>query len=203
MKFIKTTLVSVLLTSNLMAQAEHEELMIGEKLPMSGAFMIDVHQGETTLNNQKQKNGLIVVFTSNRCPFVTEWEKDYGSLFQLATKNKLGMVLINSNEKFRDKHESIEEMRNKSIQKGYDFVPYLVDRDSKLANKLGAKTTPHIYYFDKNLKLIYKGSIDDRYEGDNLKITQTYLKDAISQATSAKEIENPETRQIGCSIKRK
>ena len=70
-----------------------------------------------------------------------------------------------------------------------------------LANAFGAKTTPHIFMFNSNYQLVYKGAIDDNYENIN-KVKDSYLKDAMEQLVKGKKIKVAETNPVGCSIKR-
>ncbi|MFN9800219.1 MAG: thioredoxin family protein, partial [Bacteroidota bacterium] len=72
---------------------------------------------------------------------------------------------------------------------------------SELANAFGARTTPHVFVFDKNLKLVYRGAIDDNYESP-AKVKQSYLLDAISNLAAGKKVDPADTKPVGCSIKR-
>ena len=83
---------------------------------------------------------------------------------------------------------------------GYTFN-YLLDERSELANILGAKTTPHVFMFDKTSKLVYKGAIDDNYKSA-AKVKNFYLENAIKSLSADKIIEVSKTEAIGCSIKR-
>jgi hypothetical protein len=80
-------------------------------------------------------------------------------------------------------------------------MPYLVDENSKLANAFGAKTTPHIYFFNAEMNLVYTGSIDNIW--DNKRKTDVpYLKNAIEAVGNGKKIKTDNTPPKGCSIKR-
>ena len=147
-----------------------------------------------------KKNGLIVLFTSNTCPFVVKWEDRYKIAEELAKKNNLGFVYINSNYKKRDGDDSFEEMKKHAKKMNYRF-PYLLDEKSELANAFGAKTTPHFFLFNSNDQLVYKGAIDDNYK-DIKKVKEFYLEDAINQLAKGKRIKVSETKPVGCSIKR-
>ena len=74
------------------------------------------------------------------------------------------MVAINSNAAKFDKEDSIIEMRSHAAKNKYNF-PYVQDKNSKLAKLFGATKTPHIYLFDSNDILVYKGAIDDIGKG--------------------------------------
>ena len=156
----------------------------------------------TTLKELIQENGLLVIFSSNTCPFVKEWEQDYPMIYELAIKNKVGMVLINSNSAFRETTESLEEMKRISNKFNYNNVPYLVDKDSELAKLFKANTTPHIFLFDAESKLVYRGSIDNRYDNKDRKATKYYLTNALQSLGENEEISLKTTKNIGCSIKK-
>ena len=113
----------------------------------------------------------------------------------------MGFALVNSNYLKRDGDDSMEAMQAHAKEHSYSW-PYLADHESELANLLGAQTTPHVFLFDKNMKLVYKGAIDDNYK-DAAEVEQFYLKDALNSLGSGKAIETKETRNLGCSIKRK
>ena len=115
----------------------------------------------------------------------------------MAAKNGVGIALINSNEAKRSGDDSMEEMKKHAADKGYGELPYLIDEKSALANAFGAKTTPHIFLFDKDWKLVYEGAIDDNSK-DAKAVKATYLKDVAS----GKKIDPNNTKAIGCSIKR-
>jgi hypothetical protein len=123
-------------------------------------------------------------------------------IYELAIKNKVGMVLINSNSAFRETTESLEEMKRISNKFNYNNVPYLVDKDSELAKIFKANTTPHIFLFDGDSKLVYRGSIDNRYDNKDRKATKYYLTSALRSLGENEVIKLKTTKNIGCSIKK-
>jgi hypothetical protein len=66
---------------------------------------------------------------------------------------------------------------------------------------MDAKTTPHAFFFDKNNKLIYAGSIDNIWDG-NRKKDEQYLLKAVQSVLNGKKIKQNYTAPKGCSIKR-
>ncbi len=182
------------------SQEEFPTIEIKDEMPNMDYEMKSVNGISYSLNNLKERNGIIILFTCNTCPFVVKWEDRYKLLEELAKKNNIGLVYINSNYKKRDGDDSYEEMKKHAKKMNYRF-PYLLDEKSKLANSFGAKTTPHIFMFNSNLQLAYKGAIDDNYEDIN-KVKEFYLEDAIQQLVKGKRIKVSETKPVGCSIKR-
>lgn len=183
-----------------MAQ-KNSQLEIGATIPNSEDLMINVSDEKMSLINNFNENGLLVVFSCNTCPFVIMWEDRYRQLEKMCQTNNVGMVYINSNEAKRDGDDSLEAMKNHAKTMGYTF-PYLIDQNSVLANAFGAKTTPHVFLFNKNKKLVYKGAIDDNYR-DISQVNKTYLLDAIEQMVEGLDIHIKKTNAKGCSIKRK
>ncbi len=179
---------------------DKESLSLGEKLPIPNYKMKSVDGFFYSLNDLKTEMGILVIFTCNTCPFVVMWEDRYKMLEEYCKKNNIGMAYINSNYKRRKSVDSYNSMIEHSKNMNYSYE-YLVDNKSKLANRFNAKTTPHIFLFDENNKLIYKGSIDNNYK-DKSNVTEFYLKDAMDQMLKNEKIEISNTKAIGCSIKR-
>jgi hypothetical protein len=184
-----------------------QELAIGEAAPMPDAPMMGVDGEKHTLNSLKQENGLLVIFSCNTCPFVvgngtkTEgWEGRYNGVAAFAAQRQVGTVLVNSNEAKREGDDSLPAMRKHAAEAAYT-MPYLVDEGSKLANNMGARTTPHIYLFDGDMNLVYRGSIDDNVNRAE-DVEERYLENALDRLAAGKKIKVAETKAVGCSIKR-
>lgn len=181
-------------------------LSIGEAAPKTDLLMQNVDGGGLSLLQAKNKNGLIVLFSCNTCPFVVGtpdfpgWENSYNLLFKEALRNKVGLVLVNSNEGKRDGADSFEEMKKHAHENNYK-MPYLLDKNSILADAFGAKTTPHVYLFNKDLVLVYAGSIDNMANNKRKKV-HSYLLNALLAQSNETKIKPTTTAPIGCSIKR-
>jgi thioredoxin-related protein len=180
------------------------QLRVKDKAPMQQVDMKSVNGSIYNLNNLKKDKGLVVIFSCNSCPFVvgsddfTGWEKQYDSLYNEALANDIGFVLVNSNEGKRSQADSYEEMVKHAKEQNYT-MPYVVDEQAALANAFGAKTTPHVYFFDQTLTLIYTGSIDNSWDKGR-KSDQSYLFNAIK--AKGKKIKPNTTEPKGCGIKR-
>ena len=158
---------TVILTILYSLQTTPETLSIGDNAPKQSLKMMDISGKEISLNDVRKDNGLLVIFSCNTCPFVVGgegsegWEGRYDEVRRFAELNKVGMVLVNSNEAKREKGDDLESMKNRAKQHGFSDCYYALDSNSELANSFFARTTPHVYLFDKNLKLVYKGTIDN------------------------------------------
>lgn len=195
-------LLLLMLASFSIVNAQHKVLDIGEHFPLQNEKIENVvDETSKSMDSYKSDNGLLVIFSCNTCPFVVAWEDRYPMISEIAQNNNVGFVLVNSNFAKRDGDDSKESMKLHAKNHSYKW-PYLIDDESSLANAFGAQTTPHVFLFDKDLKLVYKGAIDDNYK-DASKVEEFYLKNAIESLGKGKEIEVKETRNLGCSIKRK
>ena len=175
---------------------------IGDNLLIFDDEMVSSTGDTFYLEDLKGDNGMIIIFISNTCPFVKEYSSELTDIYDLAIANKVGMTLINSNFGYRSTTESKDEMFRVSNRDGYDVIPYLVDKDAKIADLFHANTTPHVFFLDSNGELVYKGAIDDRFENKNRKATKHYLIDAIISVGKNEIPKLQETKNIGCSIKR-
>lgn len=184
-----------------LAYGQGTQLKLEDKAPLKDAKMNGVSGSVASLADLNQENGIVVIFSCNTCPFVVAWENRYNPLYQFAKEHKVGMAVINSNYLKRDGDDSPEAMKKHAEDKGYQF-PYLIDAESQLANAFGAQTTPHVFLFDKNFQLVYKGAIDDNYKNAE-EVHAKYLENAISSLAKGEKIAVAETKPMGCSIKRK
>ena len=200
MKFYKTLFIALLLINSSIFAQKYPTLNIGQKMPMQEVKIFDTSEMNMTLNENMESNGILVVFTSNSCPFVVMWEDRYKLLEEKCTNSGFGMVYINSNQAKRDGDDSVDKMRNHAKKMGYNF-PYLIDKNSKFANAFGAKTTPHIFLFNNEKTLVYKGAIDDNYRSIN-DVTKNYILDALEEVSNQKGVSTSDTKAVGCSIKR-
>lgn len=187
--------------------AEIETIAIGAKAPKTDLKMKATSGKDVTLAGIKKDKGLLVVFSCNTCPFVVGgedsegWEGRYAELQKVCDGQGIGMVLVNSNEAKRSKGDNLDDMKARAKEHGFASTIYALDKNSELADAFGARTTPHVFLFDKDLKLVYKGAIDDNVAKAS-EVAQPYLKNAISNLSGGKTIDPAETRPVGCGIKR-
>ena len=178
-----------------------DSLPIGSSLPKADLKMKDITGSLVTMKETKKKNGLLVMFSCNTCPYVIRNQQRTKAICKYALTNDIGVILINSNEAQRSYEDSFEAMKNYANDQAYQWN-YVVDQDNVVADEFGARRTPECFLFNKDLKLTYHGAIDDN-PGDEGNVSQTYLKDAMNAILNGKEVTVKESRSVGCSIKRK
>jgi hypothetical protein len=177
-----------------------EQLPLGSTLPLGDVSMEDISGRNITLNGVKGDNGLLVIFSCNTCPWVIKWEDRYPVVQEIAAANDIGMILLNPNEDYRDKGDGMNDMILHAEKAGYD-LPYVLDKNHRVADAFGASRTPHVYLFDSEDKLVYVGAIDDN-ANSAADVEEFYIKDAIEQLSAGQPITTASTKSIGCTIKR-
>jgi thioredoxin-related protein len=177
------------------------ELPIGADMPEKETKLLDISGKQVTLKQAMQKNGLLVMFSCNTCPFVIKNQERTLSVAKTALEAEVGVILINSNEGQRDGADSQDAMKEYAKKQGYKWF-YVVDTDSKIADAFDANRTPECFLFDRNGKLAYHGAIDDN-PGNAAAVSRNHLEIAIKEMLTDKEITEKKTRSVGCAIKRK
>jgi thioredoxin-related protein len=174
----------------------------------SQATAIDVKMKEIvgkhiTIKGAMEKNGVLVMFSCNTCPYVIKNQARTKEIADYAKKNNFGVIILNSNEAQRDAADSYEAMKTYAKDQGYTYkYYYAVDENAKVADAFGATRTPEIFLLDASGKVLYKGAIDDNpSEADNVK--RHHAKEAIDEAANGKAVTVKESKSVGCSIKRK
>ena len=175
------------------------ELKIGQKSPGTNLFLKNVDGNNLTLKQLKKENGILVIFSCNTCPWVVRWQDRYNSLAKLCSLNDIGFVAVNSNARLHNSVDSFDEMIYHAAINDYQF-PYVLDKNAELAKLFGAMKTPHVYLFNKNDILVYRGAIDDNAKDAN-KVKKKYLENAIISSSREEKIKVETTKALGCSIK--
>ena len=175
------------------------EVEIGSGMPGMDYKLKDISGNTTTLADVKGNKGTLVIFSCNTCPWVIRWEDRYVSIADKYTPKGIGVIAVNSNAGRFDGDDSLEKMVKHAKKNDYNF-PYAQDPRSQLASKFGATKTPHIYLFDNNDVLVYRGAIDDNAR-DARSVDEPYLANAIDQLIAGNPIEKPISKAIGCGIK--
>ena len=173
------------------AAASAQGLAIGSV--MENFSLMDTSGKTQSLNELKGSNGAVVVFLSAQCPVVRGYNERINEIATAYAAKGIKFIGINSNVS-----ESPDAVKTHA-ELNYKF-PMLMDKNSVLADKLGANVTPEVYYIDAKGVLLYHGAIDNDRSGKS--VTDAYLKTAFNSALAGKKIERTTANAFGCSIKR-
>ncbi len=176
-----------------------EELPIGSNLPLADNEMQEISGNTITLKGAMGESGLIVIFSCNTCPWVKAWNDRYVSITKKYQPLGVNVVALNSNEASRAGDESLSAMRKFAKKNDYNFS-YAVDKNSELAYAFGASRTPHVYLFNAEGVLVYRGAIDDNSRNAKA-VKEPFLATAIDQLLAGEEISTASSKALGCAIK--
>lgn len=169
-------------------------------MPKADLKMKNTANKSVSMKDVKKDNGVLVMFSCNTCPYVVKNQQRTLAISEFADKNKVGVIILNSNEAYRGNEDSFGAMQSYAKEQGYKWN-YVVDQNHEVADAFGANRTPECFLFDKNLKLVYHGAIDDS-PSDVTAIKRIHLQEAITELVAGKDVTVKESRSVGCSIKR-
>ena len=151
-----------------------------------------------TLEQSVMKNGLVLVFECNHCPYVVASVDRMNRMSEYCKSKQIGFVGINSNDASVYANDSFDHMV-KRAKNGMPYA-YLYDESQEVAHAYGAKRTPEFFLFNSDNTLVYRGRMDDSPRDPNQASTSE-LKDAIDAMLDGRSPDISETESIGCSVK--
>lgn len=170
-----------------------------ESMPCPDFNLIGIDHKNYTLSNFRNNEPLLVMFICNHCPYVKAIEDRLITLATDLKKESIHVVAICSNDEINYPDDSFENLRKRALEKKYPFI-YLHDTDQTVARQFGAVCTPDFFLYDKNLKLQYRGRLDDSWK-DEKSVTKRELYTAALDLKKNGEISFNQTPSMGCSIK--
>ncbi|MFN0157337.1 MAG: thioredoxin family protein [Bacteroidota bacterium] len=161
----------------------------------------DVVSGKMiSLATFKDKKALLVMFICRHCPYVKHVQdelvrigKDYGS-------RDVGIVAISSNDAESYPDDSPASLKEMTLELGFSF-PLCYDETQEIARAYNAACTPDFYLFDKSMRLVYRGQLDDSRRGNDIPVTGMDLRAALDALQSGKPVDPNQRPNIGCNIK--
>ena len=155
-----------------------------------------------SLNDYKDKKGVIVVFTCNHCPFAKKYEDRIIQLNKQYSGKGFPVIAISPNDPVAVPEDGFENMAARAKEHHYTF-PYLIDETQETAHAFAAVKTPHAFVLSNEkgaFVLRYAGAIDDNCDEPE-KAQKHYVADAANALLEGKNVAVTETKSIGCGIK--
>lgn len=182
-----------------MARTPSNMLPLGTKAP--GFNLFDTITGKTlSLNNLKGKKATVIMFICNHCPFVIHVNPILVSIANAYAEKGISFIAISSNDAVNYPQDSPEKMTIHAKHENYPF-PYLYDENQDVAKAYDAACTPDFYIFDAELKLTYRGQLDNSRPGNEITVTGEDLKQALDCLIENKVNTAAQKPSIGCNIK--
>jgi peroxiredoxin len=163
--------------------------------------LLGVDDKSWTLDKAKGKNGLLIMFICNHCPYVKAiLPRLVNDLLEL---NKYGInsIAISSNDVVNYPEDSFEKMKKLSVLHNFSF-PYVFDESQSVAKSYDAICTPDFFGFNRELSLQYRGRFDSTGRADNPPLeNKRDLYEAMKMVSEMQTGPKTQFSSIGCSLK--
>ena len=153
-----------------------------------------------SLNDVRGKNGTLIMFICNHCPYVKAVIDDIVNDSNILKKEGINFLAIMSNDVKNYPEDSFENMISFSKLHGFSF-PYLIDETQKIAKEYGAVCTPDFFGYNKNLELQYRGRIRKLKNLKPVREGESDLKNAMKLIAKFGRGPKNQIPSMGCSIK--
>jgi peroxiredoxin len=182
-----------------MARTPSNMLPLGTEAP-DFSLLDTISNSMLNLNDLKGEHGTVIMFICNHCPFVIHVNSELVAIANHYQHKGIAFIAISSNDVKNYPQDSPEKMTVHAQKEGYPF-PYLYDETQDIAKAYNAACTPDLYVFNNDLKLIYRGQLDDSRPGNGLPLNGKDLRHALNCLLEQKENTEPQKPSIGCNIK--
>lgn len=163
-------------------------------------FSLPGTDGKTyTLRDVRGPNGLLVMFICNHCPYVKAVRDRIIRDAKDIKVYGIGTVAISSNDAKDYPEDSFDNMKQLAAGLKLPF-PYLYDESQVVAKTYGAVCTPDFFGYNKDLKLQYRGRLDESRK-ETVPNARRELFEAMKQIAQTGQGPREQIPSIGCSIK--
>src|SRR6201999_2132502 len=154
-------------------------------------------------------HGLLVMFLCVHCPYVKHVEEELARIgrdyFGANGEGPIAIAAIQSNDIVEYPQDAPEHMREQASRLGWTF-PYLLDDTQEVARSYDAACTPDFFLFDGEMKLVYRGQLDDSRprrgdSGNDTPVTGKDLRSALDAVIAGKRPDTNQRTSLGCNIK--
>ena len=146
------------------------------------------------------KNGLLIMFICNHCPYVKAVIEDIVDDCKNLEKEGLKSIAIMSNDTKDYPEDSFENMVSFSKKNGFIF-PYLIDETQEVAKKYGAVCTPDFFGYNNKLELQYRGRIRELKDLKPVRNSESDLLKAMRLIVKTGKGPENQIPSMGCNIK--
>ncbi|MGY8915612.1 MAG: thioredoxin family protein [Flavobacteriales bacterium] len=182
-----------------MSNTPSNMLPLGTLAP-SFSLLDTASQEKMDLVELKGDRGTLIMFICNHCPFVIHVIETVTQIAEKYQKKGIKTIAISSNDIINYPQDAPDLMTKFAERFGFSF-PYLYDETQDVAKAYQAACTPDFFLFDKKMKLVYRGQLDDSRPGNRIPSTGKNLKNAMDQLLAGKEIASHQKPSMGCNIK--
>ena len=153
-----------------------------------------------SLDDIKGKNGTLIMFICNHCPYVKAITKDIVEDCNEFKKIGINSIAISSNDTINYPEDSFENMIKFAKKNKFNF-PYLFDETQEIAKAYDAVCTPDFFGYNKNLELQYRGRSRELKKLKPVRNGKRDLFIAMKQIAETNNGPKYQSPSAGCSIK--
>jgi peroxiredoxin len=153
-----------------------------------------------SLSDLKSDKATVIMFICNHCPFVKHVNTGLVKLANDYLPKGISFVAISSNDVDNYPEDHPDKMKTTAEQLGYNF-PYLYDESQEAARAYDAACTPDFYIFDRELKLVYRGQLDDSRPSNDIPVTGKDIRAALDNILADQPVDSNQRPSVGCNIK--
>ena len=162
--------------------------------------LLSTENRKTSLNEIVGKNGTLIMFICNHCPYVKAVIKDIVQDVKFLESLSIKSAAIMSNDVKNYPEDSFENMITFSTLHHFSF-PYLIDDTQEVAKNFGAVCTPDFFGYNNNLELQYRGRIRELKDLKPIGKGDSELRTAMKLVATSGKGPTKQTPSMGCSIK--
>ena len=182
-----------------MARTPSNMISLGSVAP--DFYLLDVtSDSNVSLTDTKGNVGTVIMFICNHCPYVKHVNPTISRLAKDHNGDDIKFIAISSNDVINYPDDSPEKMKINAIENDFNF-PYLYDETQETAKEYDAACTPDFYLYDSDLKLVYRGQLDNSRPGNNIESDGSDMENAIKCLKDDIKNEEIQKPSIGCNIK--
>ena len=162
--------------------------------------LLSTEKKRISLDTIRGKNGTLIMFICNHCPYVKAIIKDLVEDVKYLENLGIKSAAIMSNDVKNYPEDSFENMVKFSKNHNFNF-PYLFDETQEIANNYGAVCTPDFFGYNKNLELQYRGRIRELKDLKPVGSGDSDLYKAMKQISETGKGPQDQIPSMGCNIK--
>ena len=154
--------------------------------------------GVVELSEKSDHKATVVCFLGAECPLARLYGPKLNKMMTAYQSQGVQFIGVNSNQQ-----DSLEDVK-KYVKRYAIQFPLAKDYGNAVADLFQAKRTPEVFLLDQNLKIRYRGRIDNQYLPgiSRAETTSHDLKSALDQLLSGEPVKVANTKPNGCFIGR-
>jgi len=162
--------------------------------------LLSTKNAKVSLNDIKGKNGTLIMFICNHCPYVKAVIKEIVQDVKFLEGQDIKSVAIMSNDVKNYPEDSFDNMIKFAKENHFNF-PYLIDETQEIAKAYDAVCTPDFFGYNSNLELQYRGRIRELKELKPVRSGDSDLLNAMRMVAQTGKGPEDQVPSMGCNIK--